>query len=108
MGKMKLTNLQLHYNGMPANVPQSVTDVIEDVIQKYNNDFVMADSPASGSPTSDLTNQSPASSSYQEYSNTQSNQVSQQPYSMSPSASANSPSQNLQGFQNMTGTHPSA
>ena len=101
-------NLQPHYNGMPANVPQSVTDVIEDVIQKYNNDFVMADSPASGSPTSDLTNQSPASSSYQEYSNTQSNQVSQQPYSMSPSASANSPSQNLQGFQNLTGTHPSA
>ena len=95
--------MQPHYNGLPANVPQSVTDVIEDVIQRYNGD-VTADSPASGSSTSEITNQSPASS-YQDYS-TQSN-VSQQQYH-SPTAS--SPSQNLQGFQNqnMTGNHPSS
>jgi G:T/U-mismatch repair DNA glycosylase len=102
-------NLQPHYNGTPANVPQSVMDVIEDVIQKYNSDFVLADSPASGSSASEITNQSPASS-YQEYSNTQSNQVSQQQQHPYHSPSANSPSQNLQqGFQNqnMTGTHPS-
>ena len=105
-------NLEPRYNGIPANVPQSVTDVIEDVIQKYNGDFVAADSPASGSTTSDITtNQSPASS-YQDYSNTQSNHVSQQQPLYSPSAPASSPSQNLQGFQNlhqnMTGTHPSS
>ena len=107
-------NLEPQYdNGLPASVPQSVIDVIEDVVQNYNSDVVpSADSPASGSTTSDITNQSPASS-YQDY--TQSNHVSQPQYHSPTTAAATSPNgsqQNqFQGFQtqnNMSGNHPSS
>ena len=94
------TEPQYNNDGIPANVPQSVADVIEDVIHRYNSDHFVTDpsdlspaasgSSASGETTN--TNQSP----YQLDHSTQSNNVSQPDmYHSSPPGGSNFHSSNM-------------